>query len=105
MTSFFTSANGLTYDAICESYYPIFHGPLTDAQAAQANPNKQPVEADTLLQAAQTLGKPIYIIETGEHYEPGFDSPDPWYAPTRAAQRWNSRRPVRGSWLSGRLPQ
>jgi arabinogalactan endo-1,4-beta-galactosidase len=89
MTSFFTSANanGLTYDAICQSYYPIFHGPLTDAQAAQANPNKQPVEADMLLQAAQTLGKPIYILETGEHYEPGFDSLDPWYAPTRAAQR------------------
>jgi arabinogalactan endo-1,4-beta-galactosidase len=89
MTSFFTSANanGLTYDAICQSYYPIFHGPLTDAQAAQTNPNHQPVEADMLLQAAQTLGKPIYILETGEHYEPGFDALDPWYAPTRAAQR------------------
>jgi arabinogalactan endo-1,4-beta-galactosidase len=89
MTSFFASANanGLTYDAICESYYPIYHGPLTDAQAAEANPNNQPVEADTLLQAAQALGKPIYIIETGEHYELGFQSLDPWYAPTRAAQR------------------
>lgn len=89
MTSFFSSANanGLTYDAICESYYPIYHGPLTDAQAAQANPHNQPVEADTLLQAAQALGKPIYIIETGEHYELGFESLDPWYAPTRAAQR------------------
>jgi len=89
MTSFFTSANanGLTYDAICESYYPIFHGPLTDAQAAETNPSNQPVEADTLLQAAQALGKPIYIIETGEHYENGFLSLDPWYAPTRAAQR------------------
>lgn len=54
MTSFFTSANanGLTYDAICESYYPIYHGPLTDAQAAQTNPYNQPVEADTLLQGA-----------------------------------------------------
>lgn len=89
MTSFFTSANanGLTYDAICQSYYPIFHGPLTEAQAAQTNPNNQPVEANMLLQAAQTLGKPIYIIETGEHYENGFESLDPWYAPTRAAQR------------------
>jgi arabinogalactan endo-1,4-beta-galactosidase len=89
MTSFFTSANanGLAYDAICESYYPIFHGPLTDAQAAVTNPNNQPVEADTLLQGAQALGKPIYIIETGEHYENGFLSLDPWYPPTRAAQR------------------
>lgn len=33
------------------------------------------------------MGKPIYIIETGEHYELGFQSLDPWYAPTRAAQR------------------
>jgi arabinogalactan endo-1,4-beta-galactosidase len=89
MTSFFTSANanGLSYDAICQSYYPIFHGPLTDTQAAQTNPNNKPVEADSLLQAAQTLGKPIYIIETAEHYENGFLSLDPWYAPTRAAQR------------------
>ena len=89
MTSFFTSANanGLSYDAICQSYYPIYHGPLTDAQAAQTNPSNQPVEADTLLEAAQTLGKPIYIIETAEHYENGFDALDPWYAPTRAAQR------------------
>ena len=89
MTSFFESANasGLQYDAICQSYYPIYHGPLTDAQAAETNPSNQPVEADTLLQAAQTIGKPIYIIETGEHYENGFESNDPWYAPTRAAQR------------------
>jgi arabinogalactan endo-1,4-beta-galactosidase len=89
MTSFFTmaNANGLNYDAICQSYYPIFHGPLTDAQAAQTNPNNQPVEADMLLQGVQALGKPIYIIETGEHYEVGFESLDPWYAPTRAAQR------------------
>jgi arabinogalactan endo-1,4-beta-galactosidase len=89
MTSFFESANtnGLTYDAICQSYYPIYHGPLTDAQAAQTNPQNQPVEADILLKAAQTLGKPIYIIETGEHYENGFNANDPWYAPTTAAQR------------------
>ena len=89
MTSFFTmaNANGLNYDAICQSYYPIFHGPLTDAQATQTNPNNQPVEADMLLQGVQALGKPIYIIETGEHYEVGFESLDPWYAPTRAAQR------------------
>ena len=89
MTSFFESANanGLRYDAICQSYYPIYHGPLTDAQAAATNPQHQPVEADMLLKAAQTLGKPIYIIETGEHYENGFGSNDPWYAPTPAAQR------------------
>ena len=89
MTSFFQSANanGLQYDAICQSYYPIYHGPLTAAQAAATNPHNQPVEADTLLQAAQIIGKPIFILETAEHYENGFESNDPWYAPTRPAQR------------------
>ena len=89
MTSFFQSAaaSGLQYDAICQSYYPIYHGPLTDAQAAATNPQNQPVEADTLLQAAQTIKKPIFILETAEHYENGFEANDPWYAPTRAAQR------------------
>ena len=89
MTSFFTSANanGLSYDAICQSYYPIYHGPLTQAQANETNPNNQPVEATTLLTAAQTIKKPIYILETGEHYENGFDSNDPWYQPTIPQQR------------------
>ncbi len=89
MTSFFTSANanGLTYDAICQSYYPIFHGPLTPAQASQTNPGNQPVEATQLLAAAQAIHKPIFILETAEHYEPGFENPDPWYQQTRAQQR------------------
>ena len=36
LTAFFTLANqnGIQYDAICQSYYPFFHGPLTDPQAA-----------------------------------------------------------------------
>ena len=89
MTSFFTSANanGLQYDAMCQSYYPFFHGPLTQAQASQTNPNNQPVEATQLLTAAQTIGKPIYILETAEHYENGFDYNDPWYQPTVPQQR------------------
>lgn len=90
LTNFFTLANqnGLTYDAICQSYYPIFHGPLTDAQAATSNPGNKPVEQDVLNAAATNLGKPIFIIETAEHYENGFDSNDPWYAPpTQSEQR------------------
>jgi len=90
LTQFFTLANqnNVPYDAICQSYYPIFHGPLTDAQAAAGNPASQPVEQDVLVSAANGLGKPIFIIETGEHYENGFDSNDPWYTPpTVAAQR------------------
>ncbi len=83
LTQFFTLANqnGIPYDAICQSYYPFFHGPLTDAQAAIANPGNKPVEQDVLVAAANSIGKPIFIIEAGEHYENGFDSNDPWYTP------------------------
>jgi arabinogalactan endo-1,4-beta-galactosidase len=83
LTQFFTLANqnAIPYDAICQSYYPFFHGPLTDAQASAANPNNQPVEQDVLTTAASSIGKPIFIIETAEHYEDGFDSNDPWYSP------------------------
>jgi arabinogalactan endo-1,4-beta-galactosidase len=87
LTQFFTLANqnGIPYDAICQSYYPIFHGPLTDAQAAAANPNNKPVEQDVLIAAANNLGKPIFIMEAGEHYENGFQANDPWYAPPSPA--------------------
>lgn len=83
LTQFFTLANqnNIPYDAICHSYYPIFHGPLTDAQAAASNPGSKPVEQDVLVAAANNLGKPIFIIEAGEHYENGFDTNDPWYTP------------------------
>jgi arabinogalactan endo-1,4-beta-galactosidase len=89
LTQFFTLANqnGIPYDAICQSYYPIFHGPLTDAQAAQSNPGNKPVEQDVLVAAANNLGKPIFIIETGEHYENGFQSNDPWYSPPSVTQQ------------------
>jgi arabinogalactan endo-1,4-beta-galactosidase len=90
LTQFFALANdfNIPYDAICQSYYPMFHGPLTDAQAAASNANKKPVEQDVLTNAANNIGKPIFIIEAGEHYENGFDSNDPWYAPpTQARQR------------------
>ncbi len=90
LTQFFTLANqfSIPYDAICQSYYPFFHGPLTDAQAAASNPGGKPVEQDVLVNAANHLGKPIFIIEAGEHYENGFDSNDPWYVPpTVALQR------------------
>jgi hypothetical protein len=31
--------------------------------------------------AATNIGKPIFIIEAGEHYENGFQANDPWYSP------------------------
>src|SRR5882672_10610540 len=87
LTAFFTlaNANGIQYDAICQSYYPFFHGPLTSAQAAASNPNNQPIEQVVLTNAVNTIGKPIFIIEVGEHYESGFQSNDPWYSPPSAA--------------------
>lgn len=87
LTQFFNlvNQNSVPYDAICQSYYPFFHGPLTDAQAAQSNPNKQPIEQDVLTTAANVIGKPILILEAGEHYENGFDSNDPWYSPPSTA--------------------
>jgi len=90
LTTFFTEANSysIPYDGICQSYYPFFHGPLTSAQAAASNPNHQAVEQSVLNKAATTIGKPIFLIEAGEHYENGFDSNDPWYSPpTKTTQR------------------
>ena len=87
LTQFFTLANqnSVPYDAICQSYYPFLHGPLTDAEAAQTNSSNQPVEQDVLVAAANNIAKPIFIIEAGEHYENGFDSNDPWYSPPTTA--------------------
>lgn len=90
LTTFFNQANSdsIAYDAICQSYYPIYHGPLTAAQATSSNPNNQPVEQTVLNSAANAIGKPIFLIECGEHYENGFQSNDPWYSPpTEAEQR------------------
>jgi arabinogalactan endo-1,4-beta-galactosidase len=89
LSQFFTLANqnSITYDAICQSYYPLFHGPLTDAQASHSNPQNQPVEQDVLVAASNGIGKPIFIIETGEHYENGSESNDPWYAPPSIAEQ------------------
>jgi arabinogalactan endo-1,4-beta-galactosidase len=89
LTAFFTlvNQNAIPYDVICQSYYPLYHGPLTDAQAAAANPYNKPVEQDVLVNAANQLGKPIFLIETGEHYENGFNANDPWYPPSILNQR------------------
>jgi len=89
LASFFTEAqsNSIPFDAICQSYYPFFHGPLTAAQAAASNPSNQPVEQTVLNDAASSIGVPIFLIEVGEHYESGFDSNDPWYPATVAGQR------------------
>jgi arabinogalactan endo-1,4-beta-galactosidase len=89
LTNFFgyVNSNNIPYDAMCQSYYPFDHGPLTAAQAAASNPNSQPVEQTALTNAANSIAKPIFVIETAEHYEAGFQSNDPWYPATFAGQR------------------
>jgi arabinogalactan endo-1,4-beta-galactosidase len=89
LTNFFTEAktDAVPFDAICQSYYPLFHGPLTAAQASASNPSNQPVEQTMLTNAANSIAVPIFLIEVGEHYENGFDSSDPWYPATVAGQR------------------
>jgi arabinogalactan endo-1,4-beta-galactosidase len=89
LTAFFTlvNDNAVPYDVMCQSYYPLYHGPLNESQAAAANPFMKPVEQDVLLTAANNIGKPIFIIETGEHYENGLNANDPWYPPSVVNQR------------------
>jgi arabinogalactan endo-1,4-beta-galactosidase len=89
LTSFFTEAktDAIPFDAICQSYYPLFHGPLSSAQAASSNPGNKPVEQTVLTNASNSIGVPIFLIEVAEHYENGFDSNDPWYPTTVAGQR------------------
>jgi arabinogalactan endo-1,4-beta-galactosidase len=90
LTSFFTEVNqnNVPYEAICQSYYPFYHGPLTTAQAAACNnPVSYHVEQTALVNAANVIGKPIYLTEIGEHYEDGNAGNDCWYPATRAGQR------------------
>ena len=46
------NAQGVPYDIIGESYYPFFHGPLTNVAICLDN-------------AARRFGRPIFIAETG----------------------------------------
>lgn len=90
LTSFFTEVNqnNVPYEAICQSYYPFYHGPLTLAQASSCNnPVSYHVEQAALVNAANVIGKPIYLTEIGEHYENGNAGNDCWYPATRAGQR------------------
>jgi hypothetical protein len=43
--------------------------------------------AKLLVKAANQIGRPIFLIETGEHYESGFNNNDPWYPPSISNQR------------------
>lgn len=46
------NAQGVSFDIIGESFYPEYHGPLSNAQTCLTN-------------AANSFGKPVYVSETG----------------------------------------
>ncbi len=80
-------ANGIPLDAICESYYPGWHGPTTQAQYNWHDNTRQygsQIAEPNFDQEATQLGLPIFNIEDGVSYALqsvyGTASPqDPWY--------------------------
>jgi arabinogalactan endo-1,4-beta-galactosidase len=96
INSFYPEATqaGISYDMVCESYYPIYHGPLTAAQAALpttgsgcTSPTSSEPEQTNLANGITAVNKPILLIEIGERYETGFDPTDCFYPNSRAGQR------------------
>jgi len=92
INTFFASVNAsnIPYDLVCQSYYPPYHGALTAAQAASCSTPPESggeTEDQELALAASQIGKPILLLEIGEHYENGFLANDCFYPATRAGQR------------------
>ncbi len=79
-----TKTNGIPLDAVCESYYPGWHGPTTQAQYDWYHSSGQQIAEPNFDNEAGQLGLPIFNIEDGVSYalksEYGTASPqDPWY--------------------------
>lgn len=79
-----TTTNGIPLDAVCESYYPGWHGATTEAQYNWHHSNGQQIAEPNFGTEAAELGLPIFNIEDGVSYalqsEYGTASPqDPWY--------------------------
>jgi len=93
INTFFASVNAsnIPYDMVCQSYYPPYHGALTATQAASCDTPPLAggeTEDEELSSAVSQIGKPILLLEIGEHYENGFLANDCFYSPpTRASQR------------------
>lgn len=86
---FFTMMNqqNIPYDMICQSYYPYYHGALNSSQVTSSCPNTNWETEETNLQNSVSFGKPILMLEIGENYEKGQNSPDCYYSLNRAGQR------------------
>ena len=78
------TTNGIPLDAICESYYPGWHGPSTQAQFNWYHASGQQIAEPNFAKEATQLGLPIFNIEDGVSYALkslyGTASPqDVWY--------------------------
>ena len=63
-----TTTNGIPLDAICESYYPGWHGPTTQAQYNWDHASGQLIAEPNFAKEATQLGLPIFNIEDGVSY-------------------------------------
>jgi arabinogalactan endo-1,4-beta-galactosidase len=81
-----TQTNGIPLDVACESYYPGWHGPLTETQqawhpcnATSCGTTVQHVARTSMYKEANGLGLPIFTMEDGVSYTTQGSPQDPWY--------------------------
>ena len=95
LQTFFTTATqyyGIPVDNICQSYYPGWHGPMTQAQfdwqpcgsqgmtSCVGDPAKgQHVEEANIATETTGLEIPVFTAEDGVEYTPGGSPTDDWY--------------------------
>jgi arabinogalactan endo-1,4-beta-galactosidase len=94
-----TQTNGIPLDVACESYYPGWHGPLTQAQqtwhpcnTTNCGSTVQHVAEADFATEANGLGLPIFTMEDGVSYATSGGPQDPYYGvnppgPSRALSR------------------
>jgi arabinogalactan endo-1,4-beta-galactosidase len=94
-----TQTNGIPLDVACESYYPGWHGPLTQTQqtwhpcnAVSCGSTVQHIAENDFATEANGLGLPIFTIEDGVSYTTAGSPQDQWYgvnppAPSRNLSR------------------
>jgi arabinogalactan endo-1,4-beta-galactosidase len=81
-----TQSNGIPLDVACESYYPGWHGPLTETQQAwhpcnvtSCGSTVQHVARTSMYNEANGLGLPIFTMEDGVSYTAQGGPQDPYY--------------------------
>src|SRR3954464_6138266 len=81
-----TQTNDIPLDVACESYYPGWHGPLTQRQqdwhpcnTASCGATVQHVAEQDFATEANGLGLPIFTIEDGVSYTTQGSPQDPYY--------------------------